>query len=185
VRLLHWFGSGEVRAEWRIDGGAVVLVVILEEDHLHLKAIEPRDVPLRVLHDLPYESMLMEVVEHLETAGAATSRSSARCARPAFATLAGICGHNAVIRPHPRDRRAIPPVSVAAIACLYAEQRITHAALAKRLHYSRQRVSQLIKVARKVGYLEGEVLTAAARELLASDGRPPLAIALGEVFRRP
>jgi hypothetical protein len=152
-RLLHWFGTGVVKAEWLVGGGAVTLTVAPGEDRALLDAVIPRGVPLRVLHGLPYERMLHEAIQHLERMGGAQ-------------VLAGFTGENTVVRPSPRGRRrAVPEDVLAAVSHLYAEG-ATQSALAEDLGYSRQAVGTWVGRARARGYLADRVITPAARKVL-------------------
>ena len=105
--------------------------------------------------------MLKEVVELLGW----TNSSSYEL--PAFATLAGFCGHNAVVRPHPR-RRPTPPTRIAEVAQRWIKLgRPSQQALGDALHISRARAGQLLRQARHEGYLdERDALSPRALSLL-------------------
>src|SRR5262249_40132234 len=121
------------------------------------------DLPYRVLHELPHEAMLKEVVDMLGW----TNSSSYKL--PAFATLAGFCGHSAVVRPRPRGQRPTPALQIAEVARRWIELgRPTQRTLGDDLGYSRSRAGQLLRQAQRDGYLDDhDELTPLALSLLS------------------
>lgn len=142
------FGES-LRARWTIGDGYIDFVVRAKPDGAELKAIEPSPgLPLRELR-LPYEAMLKQVIDMLGWS------NSSSYELPAFATLAGFCGHNAVVRSRPRGNGPTPQAHIAEVAQRWIDLgRPPQHVLGKALKLGRSRAGQLLRQARHEGYLD-------------------------------
>jgi hypothetical protein len=165
-RLIQWFGQ-PLRARWEIGDDYVDFVLLPGRDRVILKGVERSPhLPLRVFHELPYEAMLKEVVEQLGWPDAGSYEL------PTFVSLAGFCGHNAVVHPSPRGRPTTPPSMIAHAAQRWIELgRPPQQDLGDDLGYSRSRAGQLLRQARHEGYLD-------EYDALSSSGLPLLVKAI-------